>query len=139
VNSPTAAASRVERSIARDLRSAFVSRCFAEIQVDARAYVGKQFAIPAASLECDSPTVAKDPKVLTYLRFDVMIIWKAASERFGDCVHLRQRGRFVKRPMRHEPAISKGTRASVTRRVSNPKAIPPRAPPNNSDRARLGL
>ena len=97
MNSPTAAASRVERSIARDLRSAFVSRCFAEIQVDARAYVGKQFAIPAASLECDSPTVAKDPKALTDLRFDVMIIWKAASKRFGDCVHLRQRGRFVKR------------------------------------------
>ena len=98
MNSPTAAASRVERSIARDLRSAFVSRCFAEIQMDARAYVGKQFATPAASLECDSPTVATDLKALTDFRFDVMIAWKAASERFGDCVHLRQRGRFVKRP-----------------------------------------
>ena len=89
MNSPTAAASRVERSIARDLRSACVSRCFAEIQVDAWVYVGKQFAIPAASLECDSPTVAEDLKALKDLRFDVVIVWKAASERFGDCVHVR--------------------------------------------------
>ena len=98
MNSPTAAASRVERSIARDLRSACVSRCFAEIQVSARAYVGKQFAIPAASLECDSPTVAEDLKALTDFRFDLVIVWKTASERFGDCVHVRQRERFVKRP-----------------------------------------